>query len=172
MSRNVLPLQVYHGFFRHCSRRVIVHSHTIRNRVVQQLQDHAMATCRRLGVARWPQPFSPARPDRGLVRPGGSELFSTVGGPGDSQLFSTWDPNRVRWDVVGPGESQPVSTSWDPTPRLGFTMREAPWLPFSLHSGIVVQVCIQPVCAILEGERAQPTSTVIIYMYIYTQRGT
>ena len=42
-------------------------------------------------------------------------------GPGGSQLFSTWDPNRVRWDAVGPGGSQPFST-WDPTPRLGFTM--------------------------------------------------
>ena len=59
--------------------------------------------------------------------PVGSELFSTVGpksgsvGPGGSQLFSTWDPNRVRSDAVGPGGSQPFST-WDPTPRLGFTM--------------------------------------------------
>ena len=42
-------------------------------------------------------------------------------GPGGSQLFSTWDPNRGRWDAVGPGGSQPFST-WDPTPRLGFTM--------------------------------------------------
>ena len=42
-------------------------------------------------------------------------------GPGGSQLFSTWDPHRVRWDPVGPGGSQPFST-WDPTPRLGFTM--------------------------------------------------
>ena len=46
-----------------------------------------------------------------------------------------WDPNRARWDrwvpallyvgpksgSVGPGGSQPFST-WDPTPRLGFTM--------------------------------------------------
>ena len=31
-------------------------------------------------------------------------------GPGGSQLFSTWDPNRVRWDAVGPGGSQPFST--------------------------------------------------------------
>ena len=50
-----------------------------------------------------------------------------------------WDPNWARWDpvgpssslrgtqigfggtAVGPGGSQPFST-WDPTPRLGFTM--------------------------------------------------
>ena len=42
-------------------------------------------------------------------------------GPRGSQLFSTWDPNRVSWDLVGPRGSQPFST-WDPTPRLGFTM--------------------------------------------------
>ena len=42
-------------------------------------------------------------------------------GSGGSQLFSIWDPNRVRWDVVGPGGSQPFSM-WDPTPRLDFTM--------------------------------------------------
>ena len=42
-------------------------------------------------------------------------------GPGGSHLFSTWDPNRVRWGAVGPGGSQPFST-WDPIPRLDFTM--------------------------------------------------
>ena len=50
---------------------------------------------------------------------GGTQIG--LGGTGGSQLFSTWDPNRVRWDAVGPGGSQPFST-WDPTPRLGFTM--------------------------------------------------
>ena len=35
---------------------------------------------------------------------GGTQIG--LGGPGQSQLFSTWDPNRVWWDAVGPGGSQ------------------------------------------------------------------
>ena len=41
-------------------------------------------------------------------------------GPGGSQLFSTWDPHRVRWDPVGPSSSLRGTrigfggTRWDP----------------------------------------------------------
>ena len=58
-------------------------------------------------------------------------------------------PKSGSWDAVGPGGSQPFST-WDPAPRLGFTMLiRVRGVPFSLPFSVVVQVCVQPVCSII-----------------------
>ena len=58
----------------------------------------------------------------------------------------------------------------DPSPFLRKTLHpagfcnanegEGPQLPFLLQFSIVVQVCVQPVCAMIEGGRTTPRSTV------------